>query len=67
MSHIPLLSRGDLVRHQAFGLGEVLLDNGPTAVVRFEARIEECPTADLTKVDSFAVVLTRPELDPALP
>lgn len=60
------MKRGDQVRHPTFGLGEVLLDNGPTAVVRFEARIEECPTTDLLRVDSFAAVLARPEWDPPL-
>ena len=59
-----IMNRGDQVRHPTFGTGEVLLDNGATVVVRFETRIEECPTADLQRVDSLAQVLTRAEFDP---
>lgn len=58
--------RGDQVKHPTFGLGEVLLDNETTTVVRFEGRIEECPTADLSPIDSFASVLARSEWDSAL-
>lgn len=60
------MNRGDLVRHSTFGTGEVLLDNGDTAVVRFEARIEECPTAELQPIDSVTQVLNRAEYDPPL-
>ncbi len=60
------MNRGDHVRHPTFGTGEVLMDHGGTVVVRFENRIEECPTDDLQRVDSFAQVLARPEWDPPL-
>jgi len=60
------MNRGDLVRHSTFGAGEVLLDNGVTAVVRFEARIEECSNAELQPIDSFTKVLNRTEYDPPL-
>lgn len=60
------LSRGDQVKHRLFGLGEVMLDNETTTVVRFEGRIEECPTVDLLPVASFASVLRRNQWDPAL-
>ena len=66
MSQPGPYARGDQVRHPAFGIGEVLLDNGATVVVRFENRIEECPAAALGRVDSFASVLARPEWDPPL-
>src|SRR5262245_53731304 len=60
------MNRGDHVRHPTFGTGEVMLDHGVTVVVRFENRIEECPTDDLQRVDSFAQVLSRVDLDSPL-
>ncbi len=38
---------GASVRHQRFGVGAVLLDNGPTVVVRFSHGLEECAKEDL--------------------
>ena len=61
-----MFQRGNSVTHKAFGLGEVLLDNGPTVLVRFENRIEECLPADLSQVDSYTSVIARKEWDPPL-
>jgi len=44
------LKPGDLVRHVRFGTGTVRLDEGETAVVRFEEGLQECDKAELTAV-----------------
>ncbi len=36
------------VRHEAFGTGTVILNQGDTVIVRFQDRIESCEPADLT-------------------
>ena len=41
------LNSGDLVRHARFGIGTVRLDEGETAVVRFEDGLQECDKAEL--------------------
>lgn len=60
------LCRGDQVRHPRFGLGEVVAVNDATAVVRFEGRLEECLSADLARIESYAAVLARTEWDSSL-
>ena len=44
------LKSGDLVRHSRFGLGKVRLDEGDTALVRFEDAVQECDKAALEAV-----------------
>ena len=44
------LKAGDLVRHVRFGSGTVRLDEGDTAVVRFDDGLQECDKAELTAV-----------------
>jgi superfamily II DNA or RNA helicase len=44
------LTRGDLVRHTRFGIGTVRLDEGETAIVRFDDAVHECDKADLESV-----------------
>ena len=44
------LKPGDLVRHDRFGLGTVRLDEGETAVVRFDDGLQECDKAELASV-----------------
>jgi SNF2 family DNA or RNA helicase len=61
-----MFQRGDQVRHEQFGLGEVIADNGATVVVRFGHGIEECEASGLTPVDSPWQVLSRPEWHPPL-
>jgi ERCC4-related helicase len=41
------LNSGDLVRHSRFGLGKVRLDEGDTALVRFDDAVQECDKAEL--------------------
>src|SRR5437879_3555194 len=48
MSIIPG-NDGD-VRHPRFGIGTVLMDYGPTVIVRFSHGLEECAKEDLTYV-----------------
>lgn len=57
-------NRGDRVRHPKFGIGEVRFDDRETVGVRFEHGLEECPAAQLQRLDSFAAALARPDLDP---
>lgn len=42
-----LFQSGVSVRHPRFGVGTVLMDNGPTTLVRFADSIQECLRADL--------------------
>ena len=44
------LKPGDLVRHVRFGIGKVRLDEGETAVVRFEDGLQECDKGELEAV-----------------
>ena len=44
------LNPGDRVRHQRFGTGTIRLDEGETAVVRFDDGLQECAKADLIAV-----------------
>ena len=44
------LNSGDRVRHQRFGTGTIRLDEGETAVVRFDDGLQECAKADLVAV-----------------
>jgi hypothetical protein len=41
------LNPGDHVEHVKYGTGRVALDNGDTALVRFEHGYEECEKTDL--------------------
>jgi superfamily II DNA or RNA helicase len=42
----------------------VRFDDHETVGVRFEHGLEECPAAQLQRLDSFATALARPDLDP---
>ena len=44
------LNVGDLVRHVRFGTGKIRLDEGETAVVRFDDRLQECDKGELEAV-----------------
>jgi len=44
------LKAGDLVRHVRFGNGTVRLDEGETAVVRFDDGLQECDKGELKAV-----------------
>ena len=45
-----MFTKDDQVRSSQFGIGRIILDNGPTAVVRFEHGIEECEAGSLEKL-----------------
>ena len=44
------LSVGDLVRHVRFGTGKIRLDEGETAIVRFDDGLQECDKGELEAV-----------------
>lgn len=44
------LNAGDLVRHVRFGRGTIRLDEGQTAVVRFDEGLQECDKGELEAV-----------------
>ena len=44
------LNVGDLVRHARFGTGKIRLDEGETAVVRFDDGLQECDKGELEAV-----------------
>ena len=54
------------VQHPRFGIGHVILDQGESAVARFEHGIEECLSADLEPVDGLTDRMAAGRLDPAL-
>ncbi|MGV3721598.1 MAG: DEAD/DEAH box helicase, partial [Actinomycetota bacterium] len=60
------LQPGDPVRHLRLGQGSVLLNNGPTVVVRFGHGIEECPAAELQRLTRLDRRLAAQEWDPPL-
>jgi SNF2 family DNA or RNA helicase len=43
------LGPGDEVRSAKFGVGRVELDKGPTVIIRFGSKLEECAKSDLTR------------------
>lgn len=56
-------ARDAQVRHARFGIGRVMLDNGPTAVVRFQHGIEECEKAALELLAGLAERIGRETWD----
>jgi SNF2 family DNA or RNA helicase len=44
------LNTGDLVRHVRFGTGKIRLDEGETAIVRFDDGLQECDKGELEAV-----------------
>ena len=44
------LNTGDLVRHVRFGTGKIRLDEGQTAIVRFDDGLQECDKGELEAV-----------------
>ncbi|MCZ2344496.1 MAG: DEAD/DEAH box helicase family protein [Bacteroidales bacterium] len=58
------LNRGDRVKHDKFGIGEVRYNDHETVGVRFEHGVEECLAKDLKPLTSFTTTLSYPDLDP---
>lgn len=54
-------NRGDRVKHLQYGNGEILIDYGKTAVIRFEHGIEECPKANLLRSQSLEDAISNSE------
>ena len=54
------------VLHPRFGLGQVVVDQGDSVVVRFDHGIEECLAADLKPVEGLAERMASGRPDPAL-
>lgn len=54
-------NRGDRVKHLQYGDGEILIDYGETAVIRFEHGIEECPKANLLRSQSLEDAISNSE------
>lgn len=54
------------VRHPRFGLGQVVLDQGDSVVVRFGHEIQECLASDLESVEALADQMVAGRPDPAL-
>lgn len=54
-------NRGDRVKHLQYGNGEILIDYGETAVIRFEHGIEECPKANLLRSQSLEDAISNSE------
>jgi SNF2 family DNA or RNA helicase len=44
------LNIGDLVRHVRFGIGKIRLDEGETAIIRFDDGLQECDKRELEAV-----------------
>lgn len=64
MEGLPMsFSAGDQVRHPHHGIGGVILDNGPTVVIRFGHGIEECEKKDLKFLPSILRSVEREEWD----
>ena len=57
---------GALVQHQRHGRGQVVLDQGESAVVRFEHGIEECLAAELRLIVGLLGKVAAGRLDPSL-
>lgn len=64
------LERGQKVRVDAYGMGEVQADLGPTVIVRFGNNIQECQKLDITLIVGLADALrlghSHPPLDVVL-
>ena len=54
------LITGERVRHQRFGIGSVRLDEGITAIVRFEHGVEECEKSALELVPGLQQAINSP-------
>ena len=59
-------NRDSVVRDPRFGLGQVLVNQSDSVVVRFEHGIEECLATDLELIDSLSERIAAGRLDPAL-
>ncbi len=57
--------RGDLVRHPRYGIGSIVLDEGPTVVARFGHGIEGCGKDDLARVKAPLNAARRGDWDVA--
>ncbi len=55
----PMFAKDDLVIHPKFGTGRVRFSDGETTIVRFEADIQECLTADLARLAAPDETLTQ--------
>ena len=66
MTTLEALIAGTRVRHPEHGVGGVLLDDGDTIVVRFEAGVQICLGSDLEPIRSFTDKLDAPVWDPPL-
>lgn len=62
----PNDSAGQVVRHPLHGQGEVLLNRGSTAVVRFAHGLEECAVGTLTAVEGLRSRFLRSTWDAPL-
>ena len=61
-----VLSRGERVRHARLGIGQVVADEGATAIVRFNGGLEECLKRDLERLVDPLQAATSGQLQPAL-
>jgi SNF2 family DNA or RNA helicase len=57
------LKAGSLIKHQRFGVGEVQLVRGETALVRFESGFEERPIEELEAIKTATEVIKNGKLD----
>ena len=60
------LDSNTAVQHPRFGLGQVVVDQGDSVVVRFDHGIEECLAVDLKPVEGLAERMATGRPDPAL-
>jgi superfamily II DNA or RNA helicase len=58
---------GARVRHERFGQGNIEVDKGRTAIVRFDHGLEECEGTSLTLLRSVSEAMGSGEWDAALP
>ena len=59
--------QGVAVRHDRFGRGQVVVDQGESVVVRFEHGIEECLVGEVVPLDDLSTRLADGRFDPPLP
>ena len=57
------LTEGSLVKHPRFGIGEVQLVRGSTALVRFDSGFQERPLAELEPVKSAIDAISAGQFD----
>lgn len=58
--------RDSVVRHERFGRGQVIIDDGRSAVVRFEHGIEDCLRTDLELLTGLPERAAAAQFDPAV-